>query len=283
MRTNFNDQVQYSNNNSMNNNNVNTSILVQNVSVCYHMPSERINSLKEVAIRRVTGRKISFSDFYALRGVSVQIKVGEAVALIGRNGAGKSTLLKIISQVQSPTKGRVVVRGKISPMIELGAGFHPELTGRENILLNGAMLGFSETQMLKKFDQIVDFSELGNFIDSPIRTYSSGMVARLGFSIAASVDPEILIIDEVLAVGDENFQTKCLNRMSEFRDNGVTVLFVTHGLDKIKLLCPRTIWLNEGHLMYDGPTEKAIGYFRDSMMYDEGLETTRMRQIVKIK
>lgn len=256
---------------------------ISNVSVKYNMPSERINSLKEVAIRRLTGTKITYSDFYALSNINLQIMHGEAVALVGKNGAGKSTLLKLISQVQRPTRGRVIVRGKISPMIELGSGFHPELTGRENIFLNGAMMGHSYLEMSRKLNNIIEFSELGDFIDSPIRTYSSGMIARLGFSIAAEIDPEILIIDEVLAVGDESFQSKCISRMRKFHESGITVLFVSHALDKAEELCPRAIWLDGGKMRYNGPSSKAIQYFRESMNEDVGLFETRQRQIVVAK
>lgn len=256
------------------------AIEIANVAVRYRMPNEQVTSLKEVAIRRVTGRKVTYSEFYALNNINATIQAGEAVALIGRNGAGKSTLLKVISRVQVPTKGRIIVRGKMSPMIELGAGFHPELTGRENVYLNGAMLGHSRKEMDSKMQGIIDFSELHNFIDSPLRTYSTGMIARLGFAIASEVDPEILIIDEVLAVGDESFQRKCIERMQRFRDRGITILFVTHALDTIAKLCSRCIWIGEGHVVYDGPTEKAVRYFQESMQFEGSLSETRMRQVV---
>lgn len=251
-----------------------------NVGVRYSMPNEQVKSLKEVAIRRFTGRRVTYSEFFALNNVSAKIYPGEAVALIGRNGAGKSTLLKVISQVQVPTAGRIIVRGKMSPMIELGAGFHPELTGRENVFLNGAMLGYSRKQMDSKMQGIIEFSELHNFIDSPIRTYSTGMIARLGFAIASEVEPEILIIDEVLAVGDESFQRKCLDRMLSFRERGITILYVTHALNTIERLCPRCIWISEGRIVYDGPTAKAVKYFQENMQFDDTLSETRMRQVV---
>ncbi len=184
------------------------AIVVSDASVCYRLPTERINTLKEQVIRQVTRRKVKFNEFWALRKVNLQINRGEAIALVGRNGAGKSTLLKLIAKVQRPTTGRIWVQGTMAPIIELGAGFHEELTGRENIFLNGAMLGFSRKEMEKKVDNIIEFSELANFIDSPLRTYSSGMHARLGFAVAAEADPDILIIDEVLSVGDEAFQAK---------------------------------------------------------------------------
>ena len=178
------------------------AIQLTDVSVCYRLPSERVNTLKEQLIRRIRGVQVKYNEFWALRNASVNIPAGACVALIGRNGAGKSTLLKVIAQVQRPTQGRVVVAGRVAAIIELGAGFHPELTGRENVFINGAMLGFSRKQMERKFESIVAFSELGTFIDSPMRTYSSGMIARLAFSVAADADPDVLIIDEALSVGD---------------------------------------------------------------------------------
>jgi ABC-type polysaccharide/polyol phosphate transport system ATPase subunit len=255
---------------------------LHNVTVSYQMATERVKSLKEVAIRALTGRSVKFSEFRALSDVNMEVKQGEGIALVGRNGAGKSTMLKIIARVHKPTRGRVIVRGTISPLIELGAGFHPELTGRENVMLNGAMLGFSRRDMERKFPSIVEFSGLENFIDSPVRAYSSGMVARLGFAVAADADPDILIIDEALSVGDEAFQLKCLARMNEFRSQGVTVFFVTHGLDIIKTLCERTVWLDAGQIRMDGETEEVIQAFRKSMIKDDDLAETQKRQVVRL-
>lgn len=241
------------------------SVVLSGVSVCYRMPTERINTLKEQVIRRVTGRSVKYSEFWALRNITLKVRQGEALSLIGSNGAGKSTLLKVIARVQRPTSGKVWVRGAISPLIELGAGFHPELTGRENIFINGAMLGFSKRQMQRKFDSIVDFSELAAFIDAPLRTYSSGMTARLGFAVAADADPDILIIDEALSVGDEAFQKKCIARMEEFRARGVTIFYVTHSLDKLDELCPRGVWLEGGRIRYAGPTIEVVEAYRQNM------------------
>jgi ABC-type polysaccharide/polyol phosphate transport system ATPase subunit len=255
---------------------------VEDLSVCYRLPTERITTLKEQVIRTVTRRKIKYNEFWALRRVNLAIGRGEAVALIGRNGAGKSTLLKAVAKVQRPTTGRVWVRGRIAPIIELGAGFHEELTGRENIFLNGAMLGFSRREMEKKVEGIIDFSELANFIDSPLRTYSSGMHARLGFAVAAEADPDILIIDEVLSVGDEAFQKKCMERMNRFRERGVTILYVTHGLDKIQDLCDRAAWIDQGRLRYVGETGRVVDMFRDAMENDNDLATTQKMQVVKV-
>jgi lipopolysaccharide transport system ATP-binding protein len=261
------------------------AVVLSDVSVRYRMPTERINSLKEQVIRRLTGHGVQFNEFWALRDINLRVRHGEAVGLIGSNGAGKSTLLKVIARVQKPSSGRVWVQGVISPMIELGAGFHTELTGRENIFLNGAMLGFSKREMMQKFDSIVEFSELGSFIDTPIRTYSSGMLARLGFSIAVSADPDILIIDEALSVGDEAFQKKCIARMNEFLQRGVTVFYVTHALDTISTLCPHAVWLDGGQIRCAGPTEEVIETYRLGLEseIDISLLETRKLQLEQIR
>ncbi len=261
----------------------NDAILVSGVSLRYRMPTERITSLKEQVIRTITRRTVGYNEFWALRNINLRIPFGDSVALVGRNGAGKSSLLKVIARVIAPTSGRVVVRGSIAPIIELGAGFHPELTGRENIFLNGAMLGVSEAAMKRKFDSIVDFSELEAFIDSPLRTYSSGMTARLAFSVAAEADPEVLIIDEVLSVGDEAFQKKCQDRMIGFRERGITILFVTHGLDVAHKICQRAVWIEEGRAIYSGPTQKVVAMFRESMEFETSLSATQRRQVVQVK
>jgi ABC-2 type transport system ATP-binding protein len=258
------------------------AISVEGVSVCYRMPTERITTLKEQVIRTITRRAVKYNEFWALRNVSLQVRRGEGVALIGRNGAGKSTLLKVIARATRPTTGRVVVAGKVAPIIELGAGFHQELTGRENIFLNGAMLGFSKAEMQRKFQSIVDFSEIAAFIDSPIRTYSSGMIARLAFSIAAEADPDLLIIDEVLSVGDEAFRHKCMERMLRFRDRGVTVLFVTHAVDDAKKLCERAVWVDQGRIRYIGDTQHVIDIYRESLEFDSDLATTQKLQVVRV-
>jgi len=239
-------------------------IAVNDATVTYRLPTERITSAKEQVVRILTGKSTTYREFTALEHISLQIKRGEAVALIGRNGAGKSTLLKVIGRVQRPSKGKVWVRGTMASLIELGAGFHPELTGRENIFMNGAVLGFSQHQMQMKFDSIVSFAELEQFIDTPIRAYSTGMVARLGFAIAADVDPEILIIDEALSVGDEAFQKKCIARMQDFRRHGTTILYVTHSLSTLNTICPKAIWLESGRIRGVGPTAHIIQQYRDA-------------------
>jgi lipopolysaccharide transport system ATP-binding protein len=221
------------------------SIYVQDATVRFNMASEHIDNLKEYFVKLLQ-RKLMFQEFLALKDVSFQVKKGESWGLIGTNGSGKSTLLKLICGIMKPYKGKVVVNGTIAPLIELGAGFDGELTARENIFLNGAVLGHSKKYMQNHFDQIVDFAELWDFLDMPIKNYSSGMSARLGFSIATVVKPDILIVDEVLSVGDWAFQQKCQARMKELLDNGVTLLYVSHDIDSVRNLCKNAIWLDKG-------------------------------------
>lgn len=199
-------------------------------------------------------------DFFALNDVSFEIQRGEVVGVIGRNGAGKSTLLKVLSRITEPTSGRVVLRGKVASLLEVGTGFHPELTGRENIFLNGAILGMSRREIKGKFDQIVDFAEIEKFLDTPVKRYSSGMYVRLAFSVAAHLDPEILVVDEVLAVGDAQFQNKCLGRMHEVANEGRTVLFVSHNMGVLRKLCSRGIVLRQGVCIFDGEVGTAISH-----------------------
>jgi ABC-2 type transport system ATP-binding protein len=238
-------------------------IKLENISVRYRLPSERIGTFKEYAIR-ILERKIRFNSFWALHNVNLSIYSAEVFGIIGKNGAGKSTMLKVISRVLRPTQGRVVVYGKIAPLLELGAGFHNELTGRENIYLNGALLGFSRTEMTRCFQSILDFSELHDFIDAPLRTYSSGMYARLGFSVATAHQPDILIIDEILGVGDEAFQHKCADRISEFRKNGTTILFVSHSMAAIEELCQRVVWIDHGKIEMVGLPSEVIAAYREA-------------------
>lgn len=222
-------------------------IKLENISMKFNLGIEKNNSIKETFIAffdRKRRRKKEF--FWALNDVSFEIEKGEVVGLIGSNGAGKSTLLKVVSGVMKPTKGKVEVKGVISPMIELGAGFDPELTARENIYLNGAILGYSKEFLNEKFDEIVDFSELKDFLDVPVKNFSSGMIAKLAFSIATIVDPEILIVDEILSVGDIKFQEKSKNKMMELIKGGTTVLYVSHSLESIKELCTKVVWLEHG-------------------------------------
>ncbi|MFN0112770.1 MAG: ATP-binding cassette domain-containing protein [Blastocatellia bacterium] len=230
-------------------------IRLENVSVIYRAPSEPINSLKEYAIRLVKGQ-LRHHEFVALNDVSLELRRGEVFGLVGHNGAGKSTMLKVVSRVMKPTRGRVWVKGRIAPLLELGAGFHQELSGRENIFLNGTLLGCSRAQIAELFDSIVEFAELEEFIDAPLRTYSTGMVVRLGFAVATAIRPDILIVDEVLAVGDEQFQQKCSDRIAEFRHQGTTILLVTHSSATVESICNRAALLDHGRLCAVGlPTD----------------------------
>ncbi len=243
------------------NNGTESIISLENVSVSYRLPSEQIGTFKEYAIRALQ-RKIKIQNFWALTDVNLQVNKGEVFGLIGNNGAGKSTMLKVISKVLKPSKGRVMVFGKIAPLLELGAGFHPELSGRENVFLNGALLGYSRAEMEAVFDDIVEFSELEQFINSPIRTYSSGMYARLGFAVATAHVPEILILDEILSVGDEAFQRKCNLRLKSFQQSGATVLMVSHGLDMMEGMCDRIAWIDHGKVLKIGEPKETIAAYR---------------------
>ncbi|MFM8322194.1 MAG: ABC transporter ATP-binding protein [Chloroflexota bacterium] len=239
------------------------AIRLEHAGVRYRAPSEHIASIKEYVVRWLQGR-VQHREFWALNDVSLSIYRGETLGLVGHNGAGKSTLLKLVARVLRPTTGRVVVRGSVAPLLEFGAGFHPELTGRENIYLNGALLGYTRRQMDEKFERIVDFAELGEFIDAPMRTYSSGMGARLGFAVATDVDPDVLIVDEVLSVGDEAFQHKCTTRMQAFRDRGATILIVSHNLALIEEICHRAAWISHGRLARIGRPAEVIDAYRQS-------------------
>jgi ABC-type polysaccharide/polyol phosphate transport system ATPase subunit len=225
------------------------------------MSYDRIKSIKEYFMTFIKG-KLKYEEFDALNDVSFEVRKGEVVGIIGHNGAGKSTILKVISGILKPTKGEVTISGNIVPMFELGSGFDHDLTGRENIFLNGAILGYSKEFLLKKYDEIVEFSELGKFIDIPIRNYSSGMLMRLAFSIATVVNPEILIVDEILAVGDENFQAKSKARMLELMSGGTTVLFVSHSLEQIREMCNRVIWLEAGKIKMIGDSKTVCDAYK---------------------
>jgi len=231
-------------------------IEVRDVSMRFRMANDRINSMKEYVVQMLRGR-IEYNEFEALKNVSFDVNRGDVVGLIGNNGAGKSTILKIISGILKPTEGRVSVQGNIVPMLELGSGFDMDMTGNENIYLNGAILGYSEEFLKSKYQEIVDFSELSaDFLNMPLRNYSSGMVARLAFSVATVVEPEILIVDEVLSVGDAEFQQKSLRRMMELMGGGTTVLFVSHSLPQVRKLCTRCIWLEHGELKMQGESKE---------------------------
>ena len=231
-----------------------TMIEVNDVTMRFHMNLDKILSLKEFVTRKLSG-KLAYQDFTALEHISFTVQRGETFGLIGRNGAGKSTMLKVISGILKPTEGSVVCKGNIVPMLELGSGFDMDLNGRENIFLNGAILGYSEKFLKEKYEEIVAFSELDQFIETPIRNYSSGMLARLAFSVASVVKPEVLIVDEILAVGDAAFQEKSRARMLELMGGGTTVLFVSHSIEQIKEMCSRVIWLEHGKLKMIGNAE----------------------------
>lgn len=232
-----------------------TMIEVKDVSIKFDLSSDRINTLKEMIIKLIT-KKIKFDEFWALQNVSFQIEKGDVLGIVGNNGAGKSTLLKVISGIMKPTKGKAISYGNIVPMLELGSGFDFELSGKENIFLNGAILGYSEEFLNEKYDEIVEFSELGDFINVPLRNYSSGMVMRLAFSIATVVNPEILIVDEILAVGDAAFQEKSKRKMLEMMGGGTTVLFVSHMLPQIREMCSKVLWLEHGKVVAFGDTKE---------------------------
>lgn len=240
----------------------NGRVRILDVGVCYRLYRERVSSLKEAAVNRFRHLK-GVEDFWALRHVTLDVHPGDSIALVGHNGSGKSTLLKTVAGVLKPSEGEVQTAGRISPMIELGAGFDSELSGRDNIFLNGAILGIPRRQMEKKLDRIIDFCELHDFIDTPLKNYSSGMFARLGFAIAQDVEPDILIIDEVLAVGDERFQAKCIARIRDFRAAGVTFVYVTHSFEAARLICPRAAVLHHGRLQFDGPIDEAWARYRE--------------------
>lgn len=243
-------------------------IRLEGVSVRYRVSQERIPSLKEYAIRRIK-RTLSFKDFWALDGINLEVRAGEVVGIIGPNGAGKSTLLKIISRVLPPTRGRVRVHGWVSPLLELGAGFDHELTGRENIFLNGLILGYTKKEIAGRLERIVEFAGISDFIDSPLRTYSSGMLARLGFSIATDRQPDILLIDEILSVGDTEFQRKSLDRINSLRAGGATILMVSHSLEAIQAIATKAFWLERGKIKASGNVEVVVRRYQGEDTHKE--------------
>jgi ABC-type polysaccharide/polyol phosphate transport system ATPase subunit len=240
-------------------------ILVEGVSRRFRVHGREARTLKELFIAR--GRTQA-RDVWALRDVSLHVEPGEAVALIGRNGSGKSTLLRIVAEIIKPTTGRSEVGGRVGSLLELGAGFHPDFTGRENVYLNGAIFGLRRAQIDERFDEIVAFAELEDAIDRPVRTYSSGMYMRLGFAVAAHLDTEVLLLDEVFAVGDEAFQRKCFGKIFEFKQRGGTIVFVSHDAGQVERLCERAILLHHGEKAFDGPTHEAITRYRAQLAAD---------------
>lgn len=240
-------------------------IVVDDVTMRFNLAEEKTDSIKEYCMKLLKG-KLHFNEFYALKNISFTVKRGESVALIGHNGSGKSTLLKILAGVMFPTKGGIAVNGSIAPLIELGAGFDVELTAKENIYLNGAILGFDRAFMDAHFEEIVEFSELQEFINVPLKNFSSGMIARLGFAIATVVKADILIVDEVLAVGDFRFQEKCKKKIAEILEGGTTLLFVSHSAEQVKELCQKAVWLDHGNLMAYGDTEEVYAMYEHKYM-----------------
>ena len=235
-------------------------ITVSNVTQRFRVIHERPDTVREL-FTRFFRKEVNYHDFEAVNDVSLTVREGEMVGIIGRNGSGKSTLLKIISGVYRPTSGSVQVSGSIAPLIELGAGMHAELTGRENIVINGLMMGFSKRQMLERERRIMEFAEIGDFIDVPVKQYSSGMYMRLAFAVATEVDPDILVIDEILAVGDAAFQQKCFERLKRFRELGKTILFVTHAMSQVQQHCDRAILLEHGRMIFNGDPDEAVALY----------------------
>ena len=242
-------------------------VKVEHVTVRFNMASERIDNLKEYFVKLLR-RELMFKEFLALKDVSLEVKRGESWGIIGTNGSGKSTLLKLICGILKPYKGSVKINGTIAPLIELGAGFDMDLTARENIFLNGAVLGYDKEFMKQHFDEIVEFAELKDFLDMPIKNYSSGMAARLGFAIATIVRPDILICDEVLSVGDFAFQQKCEQRMNEMRKEGTTVLYVSHSIDSVKSVCDHALWLDKGVVRMAGDVETVANAYMGECVHD---------------
>ncbi|GAB6983903.1 ABC transporter ATP-binding protein [Nocardioides pyridinolyticus] len=245
----------------------NTSIVVDDVTKSFTLQFHR--TLKQMAVARLRGQELR-NTFNALDGVSFTVEQGESIGLMGLNGSGKSTLLKLINGVMRPDGGEVLTRGRIAGLIATGAGFHPQLTGRENIFLNAAVLGMSEAETKRKFDDIIEFADIGKFLDTQVGHYSSGMFARLGFSVAIHVDSDIFLADEVLAVGDKPFKQKCLQKMQEIRDGGRTLFYVSHAPGSVRRMCDRVLVLEQGKLAFDGPVDEGIKFVK----YDQGEDTS---------
>lgn len=234
------------------------AIKVDNVTKSFKLFYDKPNTLKE---RLVFWNKKKEDERTVLKSINLDVKKGETVALIGVNGSGKSTLLKLMTKIIYPTTGKIITNGKLTSLLELGAGFHPDFTGRENIYFNASIFGLTKSEIEKRIDDIIEFSELGEFIDSPVRTYSSGMYMRLAFSVAINVDADILLIDEILAVGDQHFQDKCFAKLNELKNSDKTIVIVSHSLDSVKKLCDRAVWIYDGEVRIDGKTEKVISEY----------------------
>ena len=240
------------------------AVELMDVAVRYEIPTEKIVSFKEYVLHRLTSR-VEYRELWALRSLSLTVQPGEVFGIVGRNGAGKSTLLKVVSRVMHPTSGRLIVRGRLAPLLELGAGFHPDLTGMENIYMNGAILGYPKASLGARIDDIVDFAELPGFIDAPLRTFSSGMKARLGFAVATLFRPDVLVIDEILDVGDVGFRQKCSERIRDFRSRGTTILLVSHDPQTLESNCDRVAWLEHGEVVAVGCPSEVLPRFLEAM------------------
>ncbi len=274
-----------------------TVIRVENLGKKYiigHQKQEKYTALRDVIANGAKGLLKSFQnsksqtqsskeEFWALKDVSFEIKQGDRVGIIGRNGAGKSTLLKVLSRITEPTTGRISIKGRVASLLEVGTGFHPELTGRENIFLNGAILGMGKEEIKRKFDEIVAFAEVEKFLDTPVKRYSSGMYVRLAFAVAAHLEPEILVVDEVLAVGDAAFQKKCLGKMEDVGKEGRTVIFVSHNMAAIQKLCSRAVLLHKGNLVFDDSPQKCITQYlqAEEVSFEDGLAYTVKQELLK--
>lgn len=263
-------------------------IRVSNLSKCYQIydtPRDRLKQFVLPGLKRVSRQAPTqyFREFWALRDVSFEVKKGETVGIVGRNGSGKSTLLQMICGTVSPTTGVVNTRGRVAALLELGAGFNIEFTGRENVLLNAAILGFPREEMEARMEEVLAFSELGDFLDQPVKTYSSGMYSRLGFSIAIHVDPEILIVDEALAVGDSRFVAKCMRRIKDIQHQGATILFVSHDVGSVRTLCERAVWLDKGQLVEQGDVFPVTGRYMEYMYKDEETEENTLREEIALQ
>ncbi len=242
-----------------------TAVKVDNVSIKFNLSSEKIDSLKEFVIKTIKG-EIKYDEFWALQDISFELSRGDRLGILGLNGSGKSTLLKIIADVYKPTEGTVYKKGKVVPLIELGAGFDPQYTGKENVFLYGSVMGIKRSFLCEKYDEIVEFSELERFMDVPLKNYSSGMKARLGFSIATAIKPDILILDEVLSVGDAKFRKKCEERIAGMLDTGVTILFVSHSINQVSEICNKAMILDKGRMIAFGPTSKVEKYYNEKVV-----------------
>jgi len=240
------------------------AIELSGISVCYRVPRENLSSIKEFTIKWIK-KDLKYEEFWALKNIDFSIFPGQVFGILGKNGAGKSTLLKVLARVLLPTSGRVIIRGQVFPLLELGGGFHPDLTGRENVFINGELLGIPRNEIKRRFDEIIDFSEIEEFIDAPIRTYSTGMITRLAFSVATCKRPDILLADEILSVGDVAFQEKCINRIKGFAGNGSTIILVSHSIQTVRSFCSQALWLDHGQIKYLGFAEDVAEHYQNYM------------------